>query len=236
MNSAAVEDYIKGIYQLQGEAPVVTISALADLLRVSAASTTNMVKKLAARRLVRHSPYRGVELTKSGEKMALEIVRHHRLVELFLQKTLDLPWDRVHDEADRIEHVLSEDLEDRIAEKLGDPLADPHGDPIPSKEGRLESTRLRRLADMGVGESATIRRIGAQEPEQLRYLGRLGVRPDTRVEIVEQMPFGGPMRLRVGASVQVLDDSFTKQIWVTARGSAPFARRANEKHPKNEGR
>jgi DtxR family Mn-dependent transcriptional regulator len=220
MGSTAVEDYVKAIYQLQGAAPVVTISALAEALNVSAPSSTNMVKRLAARKLVRHSPYRGVELTKAGEKMALEVVRHHRLIELFLQETLDLPWDRVHAEAEKIEHVLSEDLEDRIAKKLGNPVADPHGDPIPTKAGKLESAMLLRLADLAVGESATISRIGTQEPEQLRYLGDLGVRPRAEVHILEQVPFGGPMRLRVASGERVLDETFTNQIWVSKRRPA----------------
>ena len=139
MSSIAVEDYVKAIYQLQGGTQMVTTSALAETLHVSAASATNMVKKLAARKLVHHSPYRGVELTKSGEKMALEVVRHHRLIELFLQETLDLPWDRVHAEAEKIEHVLSEDLEDRIAEKLGDPIPIPMA--IPSRPKRVRWTK-----------------------------------------------------------------------------------------------
>jgi DtxR family transcriptional regulator, Mn-dependent transcriptional regulator len=214
MSSTAVENYVKAIYQLQSGAQVATTSALAEALQVSAASATNMVKRLAARKLVRHSPYRGVELTKAGEKMALEVVRHHRLIELFLHETLNLPWDRVHAEAEKIEHVLSEDLEDRIAEKLGNPLADPHGDPIPTKSGKIEHSTLLRLADLAVGKSATIRRIGAQEPEQLRYLGNLGVKPNAEVQIIEQIPFGGPMRLRVGSAEHVLDENFTRRIWV----------------------
>jgi DtxR family Mn-dependent transcriptional regulator len=218
--SSAVEDYVKAIYQLQNGEQAVTTSALAETLHISAASATNMVKKLAARRLVRHSPYREVELTKSGEKMALEVVRHHRLIELFLQETLDLPWDRVHAEAEKIEHVISEDLEDRIAEKLGDPIADPHGDPIPTKAGKMAHASMQRLADLAVGDSATIGRIGAQEPEQLRYLGGLGVTPNSHVQIIEQIPFGGPMRLRVGSAERVLDEIFTRQIWVTNRRTA----------------
>jgi DtxR family Mn-dependent transcriptional regulator len=220
MSSTAVEDYIKAIYQLQNGGKAVTTSALAETLHVSAASATNMVKKLAARKLVHHSPYRGVELTKAGEKVALEVVRHHRLIELFLQETLNLPWDRVHAEAEKIEHVLSEDLEDRIAEKLGHPIADPHGDPIPTKAGKMAHATMQRLADLAVGESATIRRVGAQEPEQLRYLGELGVTPNTHVQIIEQIPFGGPMRLRVGSAEHVLDEIFTQQIWVTTRRTA----------------
>lgn len=214
MSSAAVEDYIKAIYQLEGDAQVVSTTGLAEALHVSPASASNMVKKLATRRLVRHSPYRGVELTKAGEKMALRIVRHHRLIELFLQEALDLPWDRVHAEAEKIEHVLSEDLEDRIAEKLGDPIADPHGDPIPTKTGKMQRPPMLRLADLAPGDSATVRRIGAQEPEQLRYLGGLGIKPNARIMILEQVPFGGTMRVRVGSGENVLDERLTKEIWV----------------------
>src|SRR5919199_2531010 len=140
MNTPSVENYLKAIYQLETERDIVTTSALADALRVSAASATNMVKKLAAQKLARHSPYRGVELTPRGERVALEVIRHHRLVELFLVKALGVPWDRVHVEAEKIEHVLSEDLEDRIAQFLGEPTEDPHGDPIPSKSGRVPET------------------------------------------------------------------------------------------------
>ncbi len=214
MTTVAMENYIKTIYQLQSDGQTATTSALAGALHVSPASATGMIKKLAARRLVRHSPYRGVELTQAGEKMALEVIRHHRLIELFLAEALDLPWDRVHAEAENIEHVLSEDLEDRIAAKLGNPRQDPHGDPIPSKSGKIETASVHRLADMAPGERGVVRRIGAQEPEQLRYLGRLGLRPDAEVELLEQVPFGGPVRVRVGPHEHVLDESFARQIWI----------------------
>ncbi len=215
MTSSAVENYVKAIYQLQSQDQPVTTSALAEALHVSNASTTNMVKKLAARKLVRHSPYQGVELTKTGEKLALEVIRHHRLIELFLHETLDVPWDRVHAEAEKIEHVLSEELEDRIAEKLGNPAQDPHGDPIPSKAGTVETMSWTRLADLTVGQAAIIRRVGAQAPEHLRYLGGLGLRPNAEVQIVEQAPFGGPIRVRVGTHEHVLDETFARQIWVS---------------------
>jgi DtxR family Mn-dependent transcriptional regulator len=216
MTSPAVENYIKTIYQLQSEAQTVTTSALADALEVSPASSTNMVKKLAALKLVRHSPYRGVELTKAGEKLALEVIRHHRLVELFLAEALGVSWDRVHAEAEKIEHVISEDLEARIAAKLGNPEVDPHGDPIPSKAGRMQHDALRRLVDLPVGRSAIIRRVGAQEPEHLRYLGGLGLRPNARVEVLEQAPFGGPLRVRVASAEHMLDENFARKIFVVA--------------------
>ncbi len=215
MTSAAIEDYLKSIYLLQSETDTVTTSALAARLHVSAASATNMVKKLAARQLVRHSPYKGVELTPAGEKVALEVVRHHRLVELFLQETLGLPWDRVHAEADKLEHVLSDELEDSIAAKLGDPVTDPHGDPIPDKAGRIVGPAVEQLADLAVGQTAVVRRVGDQSPEHLRYLGELGLVPNARVQMLEQMPFEGPVRVRVGDVEHVLAADFAHRIFVS---------------------
>ncbi|MBI3740826.1 MAG: metal-dependent transcriptional regulator [Chloroflexi bacterium] len=143
MISRAIEDYVKAIFQLRVEGHAVTTSALADALGISNASATNMIKKLAKLKLARHSPYRGVELTRAGEKIALEIIRHHRLIETFLTEALGVPWDRVHAEAEKIEHVISEDLEERIANFLGNPRQDPHGDPIPSKALEIEPCPLR---------------------------------------------------------------------------------------------
>ncbi len=220
MTTAAIEDYLKSIYLLSSRSETVTTSAIAASMHVSAASSTNMVKKLAERKLVRHSPYRGVELTPAGEKIALEIIRHHRLVELFLQQTLGLPWDQVHAEADKLEHVLSDQLEDRIASMLGDPVTDPHGDPIPDKEGRMVLPKVQTLAEMPVGETAIVRRVSDQTPEHLRYLGELGLVPNARVAKLEQMPFQGPVRVRIGQAEHVLDDQFARAILVS-----PLSRR-----------
>jgi DtxR family transcriptional regulator, Mn-dependent transcriptional regulator len=235
MTSIAVENYVKAMYQLQSEGQAVTTSALAEALHVSNASATNMVKKLAAHRLVHHSPYQDVALTKSGEKLALEVIRHHRLIELFLHETLDMPWDCVHAEAEKIEHVLSEDLEDRIAAKLGDPVEDPHGDPIPTKAGTIETTALRRLADVPVGQSAIVRRVGAQAPEHLRYLGELGLKPHAKVRVLEQLPFEGPLRVRVGSGDEhILDETLARKIFVaptthSARGKTNRPLTRNQK-------
>ncbi len=168
MSSAAVEDYLKAIYRLQTEEGQVTTTGLAAALHISPASATNMVKKLASMKLVRHSPYRGVELTASGEKTALQVIRHHRLLELYLNSELGLPWDQVHAEAEKIEHVLSPELEDRIADKLGNPAVDPHGDPIPTPEGTVARSSVRRLSEVPAGTHAIIRRVGSQAPEHLR--------------------------------------------------------------------
>ncbi len=229
MPTAAIEDYLKSIYLLSSRSDTVTTSALAASMHVSAASSTNMVKKLAGRKLVRHSPYRGVELTPAGEKIALEVIRHHRLVELFLQQTLGLPWDQVHVEADKLEHVLSDELEDRIAMMLGNPVTDPHGDPIPDKEGRMVLPEAQALADLPVGETAIVRRVSDQTPEHLRYLGGLGLVPNARVSKLEQMPFEGPVRVRVGQEEHVLDDQFARAILVSPLSPARSAAKGKSK-------
>ncbi len=215
MATAKIEDYLKSIYLLKSQKQKVTTSAIATSLQVSAPSTTNMVKRLVRDKLVRHSPYRGVELTPAGEKIALEVIRHHRLVELFLQQTLGLPWDQVHAEADKLEHVLSDQLEDRIAAMLGDPVTDPHGDPIPDKQGRMILPEAESLAELPVGEMAIVRRVSDQKPEHLRYLGELGLVPNARVQKLEQLPFHGPVRLRVGEIEHVLDGQFARAILVS---------------------
>ncbi len=214
MISASVENYLKTIYQLGADGKPVTTTALAEALDISAASATNMIKKLATMKLARHLPYRGVELTKSGQKIALEVIRHHRLVETFLADALGVPWDRVHAEAEKIEHVISEDLEERIADFLGDPTLDPHGDPIPSKSGAIVATIRKSLADLAPGERATIQRVSAQDPARLRYLYDLGLVPQATVEFVEQAPFDGPVRVRVESEEHALDHDLAQQIWV----------------------
>jgi DtxR family Mn-dependent transcriptional regulator len=218
MNSPSAENYLKALYQLQSEGSDVSTSALADALNVSAASATNMVKKLAAQKLVRHSPYQGVELTVRGEKAALEVIRHHRLVELFLAKTLGVPWDRVHVEAEKIEHVLSEELEDRIATFLGEPTEDPHGDPIPTKAGHVPAPAHTSLADLTSGDSAVIRRIGDQNPEHLRHFSNLGLIPNANVDVIFREPFGGPLRLRVPSGAEhILAETLARGIYVAPK-------------------
>jgi len=212
--SSATEDYLKAIYELQLTDGAVTTMALAGAMGVSAASTTNMVKKLAALKLARHAPYHGVELTPAGEKIALEVVRHHRLIELFLHEALGMPWDEVHAEAHKLEHVLSDKLEDHIADFLGDPTTDPHGDPIPSKAGIIAPTDLVMLADLAPNTPATIQRVAAQDPARLRYLREQGLVPNTRVTVVEHTPFAGPVRVRVsGGDERVIDRALAQQIW-----------------------
>jgi DtxR family Mn-dependent transcriptional regulator len=159
-----------------------------------------MIKRLAEDKggpLVRHEPYRGVELTERGMAVALEMLRHHRLIELFLSELLGVPWDQVHEEADRFEHVLSEDLEERIAAKLGQPAYDPHGDPIPSPEGVVPQRALRRLDELSPGETGQVAQVTAQESPVLQYLASLGVRPGAEITVASVAPFGGVVTILV---------------------------------------
>ena len=196
----AHEDYIKAIYLLESNGELVSNSALAQHMGFAPASATNMVKKLAELHLVTHEPYRGVELTALGRQVALEVLRHHRLIELFLHETLAMSWDRVHEEADKLEHVISEAMEDAIASILGNPTVDPHGDPIPSKEGHVHKTPGFLLASAPTGEALRLIRVLTQDPEKLSYLGSLGLYPDAAVVLRERAPFHGPLLVEVNGN------------------------------------
>ena len=190
----AVEDYCKAIYTLESreDAPVST-NALAERLQITPGSVSAMLKKLGDLGLIAHDPYRGVRLSGPGRKVALEVIRHHRLLELFLAETLEMPWDRVHDEAEVLEHVISEDLEQLIAAKLGDPTLDPHGDPIPSADLELREHKTRSLEHLQEGERGRFVRVSDADPEMLRYLSERGISPGERFEVLERQPFGGPL-------------------------------------------
>jgi DtxR family Mn-dependent transcriptional regulator len=196
----AVEDYCKAIFTLESrrEEPVST-NALAERLEITAGSVSAMLKKLGELDLIVHVPYRGVTLTAKGRRVALEVIRHHRLLELFLTETLQMPWDRVHAEAEVLEHVISEELEALIAAKLGNPTADPHGDPIPSAELELVQTPTRALDSLAVGERGVFVRVSDADPEMLRYLAELGISPGDPFEVLEHQPFGGPLLVSFGA-------------------------------------
>ncbi len=203
MLSEAVQHYLKAIYKLgkrQAAQDPVTTSLLAERLGVTPASVTNMVKKLAELRLVEHTPYQGVALTRTGEKVALEIIRHHRLLELYLARALGYPWDEVHAEADRLEHAISEELEDRIDQILGHPTIGAHGEPIPSRRGDMEVLRYRRLSELEVGQKAVIRRVRDCYPEMLRHLEELGLRLGVQVEVQDKPPFQGSLLLKVDSA------------------------------------
>jgi DtxR family transcriptional regulator, Mn-dependent transcriptional regulator len=202
--SHAMEDYLKAIYRLQDQRGQVTTLRLAEELGVTGPSVTNMVKRLDEMRLLRHTRYHGVEMTPAGRKIALEVIRHHRLLELYLAETLGYAWDEVHAEAERLEHHVSDELEARMDSALGFPTVDPHGDPIPSREGEIASVSGMLLLDLDSGETRSVTRVSDRDPEQLRYLGSLGLYPGVDVEVLERLPFDGPLRIRVGNDEHII--------------------------------
>jgi DtxR family transcriptional regulator, Mn-dependent transcriptional regulator len=215
LRSQAVQDYAKAIYALElrdGEA--VSTNALADRLGVTAASASGMVKRLDELGLVEHQPYRGVSLTENGRRVALEVMRHHRLLELYLVKSLDVPWDRVHQEAEVLEHVLSEELEELIAAKLGDPTHDPHGDPIPTRDLTIQEGSTVSLQTLEVGDRGTFTRVSDSDPEMLRFLAERGIAPGDRLEVVDKQPFDGPLFVRFADDVHVLGGSLAQAMRV----------------------
>jgi DtxR family transcriptional regulator, Mn-dependent transcriptional regulator len=214
--SAAIEDYAKAIYALQerGAGCAVTTNALAERMGVTPASASAMVKRLDAMGLVTHQRYRGVQLTAKGSAVALEVLRHHRLLELYLSESLGVPWDRVHDEAEVLEHVLSEELEELIAAKLGDPTHDPHGDPIPTREGLIPDEPTVSLQVLATGDSGRFVRISDSDPEMLRYLAARGIAPGDDFEVVDKQPFDGPVFARFGGDVHVLGGSLARAMRV----------------------
>src|SRR6266487_4819656 len=193
-----ISDCLKVIYTMQDRGQKVTTSAVSEQLGVSDATVTMLFKDFAEAGWVEHAPYRGVRLTPLGERKAMEVIRHHRLLELYLARKLGYSWDKVHDEADKLEHVISEEFEDKLDALLGCPTVDPHGDPIPSKDGVVVVRTGCSLQQLQEGQSALILRVDDQDPEKLRYLGQLGLYPETRVELIERAPFGGPLHIRVG--------------------------------------
>ena len=213
-----MQDYVKALYMLSAEGGTrrVPTTAVADRLGVSAASATKMLKRLDSLGLAAHESYRGAALTPPGVRIALEVIRHHRLLETYLAEALGVPWDEVHEEAEILEHVLSEDLEDRIAALLGDPALDPHGHPIPAKDGSIPATATKTLWECADGESARVGRVSDQEPSALRYLGDAGIRPGASVQVIERGPIGGPLFVRVGSGDEVtaLSKEISEVVWV----------------------
>jgi len=210
-----MQDYVKEIYKLRLEGKRATTSAIAERLGVRPPSVTAMVKRLSALGLAEHAPYRGVELTPAGDRVALEVIRHHRLLELYLAQALGLSLDEVHSEADRLEHALSEELEARIDRSLGYPTHDPHGDPIPDAELRLDRKRLRTLASLEPGDEATIKRVPDGDDELLRYQAKLALVPGKKVKLRSAEPFGGPLTVRVGKAEHAISRELAGGIGVT---------------------
>ncbi|OLD56986.1 MAG: hypothetical protein AUI83_05820 [Armatimonadetes bacterium 13_1_40CM_3_65_7] len=195
MLTQAIEDYLKVIYKLRQAGEVVTTNAVAARLNVAPASASNMIKKLARLQLVDHTPYHAVQLTSGGEKIALEVIRHHRLIELYLARHLGVGLDRVDAEAERLEHVISEELEERIAQSLGDPTYDPHGDPIPTREGAVEAMHHPLLSDLRTGQRGVVVRLRDSVPSVLRGLSEARLLPGAMVEVID-VAADGSMRVR----------------------------------------
>ncbi|GAA3760613.1 metal-dependent transcriptional regulator [Salinactinospora qingdaonensis] len=197
--STSVEDYVKVIYDLQerGSGPV-TISRVAERMAVSNSSVSGMLRKLGELRLVEHERYGDVQLTLTGNKLALAVLRRHRLIELYLVEALGYSWDEVHDEADMLEHVVSDLFVDRVAEQLGHPRVDPHGDPIPTRDGRVDERDTYLLSQLSAGTVGVIVRVNDSDPDLLRYLSQQEIGLGMRIELVERQPFGGPLVVRLG--------------------------------------
>jgi DtxR family Mn-dependent transcriptional regulator len=214
MHTQAVEDYLKAIFDL-GRDNAVTTSALAERMGVTAASVTGMAKKLAGMNLVTHEPYHGVALTDAGERIALEVIRHHRLIETYLHEALGVPWDRVHAEAERIEHVLSEDLEARMDAALGHPTVDPHGSPIPTLDLQIAESDAVPLANLGAGTRGIVAEVSDHDADLLRYVGGLGLYPKTPFLVVAVAPFDGPLTVRVGEAERTVGRNAARFIFIT---------------------
>jgi DtxR family Mn-dependent transcriptional regulator len=216
MPSPSVEDYIKAIYKAHAESGNVATLELAERLGVSAPAVSKMMRRLSELKLITHTPYQGVKLTRAGEKLALEIIRHHRLIELYLVEAMGFSWDSVHEEAERLEHHISEEFEDRIDQLLGHPTACPHGDPIPTRAGTIARTSNRSLAHQRSPARLIVRRVSDEDANLLRHLQEVGVTPGTAIEFVTQEPFDGPLVLRVGDKLVRLTAHAAREVFVDA--------------------
>lgn len=212
--SPAVEDYVKSIYKLQQESGTVSTTDLARKMGKSPAAATKMIKQLAESRLIHYTPYDGVRLTPAGEKVALEIIRHHRLIELYLHQALGYGWDEVDAEAEQLEHHISEEFEERIDRMLDYPRTDPHGDPIPTREGVMAALRGKSLAESEPGEKLIILRVRDSDPEVLRYLARIGMRLEVIIEVKDKQPFNGPLLLDIDGETHSVGRELAGHVFV----------------------
>lgn len=212
--SQAVEDYLKAIYKLETEGEGASTTRIAEAMEVSSASATNMIKRLAKMGLVDYQSYKGAALTSAGRKIALEIIRHHRLLELYLLEVMGYSWDEVHEEAEKLEHHISEQFEEKIDELLDHPTHDPHGDPIPSKDGIMPVMEDTPLSRADEGRSYIVTRVKDQEPELLRYLEKIGLLPGVRVTIENKEPFEGPVTLHIEETEQAIGYNLGKSIYL----------------------
>ena len=195
--SRSIEDYLKTIYKLELEAESAQTSAIAEALSIAPPSVSGMVKRLAEVGLVEHTPYRGVQLTETGRRQALKMLRRHRVLESYLIAELGYDWHNVHDEAERMEHAVSDGLIARMAEALGNPTYDPHGAPIPTAAGSVEEAEFVRMSDIEAGAEAVLRMVGDSDSERLKFIASLGLRPGVKFTVTARQPFKGPITVRL---------------------------------------
>jgi DtxR family Mn-dependent transcriptional regulator len=212
--TAPVEDYLKAVYELEFSGEAAATSDIAARLMLSPASVSGMVRRLAAQGLLDHVPYKGVRLTADGRRAALRTLRRHRVLESYLATVLGMPWDRVHDEAEALEHAASDDLIDRMAAALGDPRFDPHGAPIPTRDGSVDETRHATLLELPVGEAATVMSVSDDDPAMLRYLAELELRPGCTVRVQARAPFDGPIDVCIGEAVRQVGPTVARAVRV----------------------
>jgi DtxR family transcriptional regulator, Mn-dependent transcriptional regulator len=217
MTTPAVEDYLKAIYQLSEAGEPVSTSAIAERLGIAAGSVTGMLKRLSEAGLVEHTRYYGARLTDDGAENAVRTIRRHRIMERFLVDVLGYTWDRVHDEAERLEHVVTDEMIDRMAGVLGEPESDPHGAPIPAAGEEFHERRYPSLADMQPGDAAVLRQVPDEDPAALRYLAELDLKPGAALEVVEVAPFNGPLRVLINGHEQVVGRELAREVKVERR-------------------
>jgi DtxR family Mn-dependent transcriptional regulator len=208
----SVEDYLKAIFLLEAKGQPASTSDIAEHLELSAPSVSGMIKRLSDQDLIEHAPYKGVVLTSSGRRVALRMLRRHRLIEAYLVGFLGYSWDTVHDEAERLEHAVSDVLIERMATALGNPRFDPHGDPIPDQNGAMDELVYTPLAEIPTGETAEIRRVATSQAERLRYLKLSGLTPGTRVTVTQHQPFRGPITVSTEGHEQVIGHELAEQV------------------------
>lgn len=220
-----VEDYLKAIYELERGTGTATTTDIAHRLAIAPPSVTGMVRRLADHGLLEYEPYRGVRLTEAGTRVALRTLRRHRVIETYLARVLDYPWDEVHEEAERLEHAASDVLVNRMAAVLDEPTVDPHGAPIPTRDGRVNETRYASIADLTPGDRARVVCVSDDDPARLRYLAELGLVPGVTVVVVAQAPFEGPITLRIGggarASQRAIGPALGRGVLVEPAPAAP---------------
>jgi DtxR family transcriptional regulator, Mn-dependent transcriptional regulator len=211
-----VEDYLKVIYDLERSGEAAETNAIARRLAIAPASVSGMMRRLAEQGLITHERYRGARLTAAGRRAALKTLRRHRVIEAYLTSALGYSWDRVHDEAERLEHAASDELIDKMAAAIGEPATDPHGAPIPTKEGTLEEPTLAPLSSLEAGDTARVERVSDDNAERLRYLGELGIVPGASIRVMAREPFDGPIAIRVQNATRTIGPALASQVLVAA--------------------